>query len=68
MEAAVAIEIAHGDGLQSVAEKLGIGTSTARTHLQHAFEKTGTRRQAQLAWLVAASCGNLRLGRASECC
>jgi DNA-binding CsgD family transcriptional regulator len=64
MEAAVAIEIAHGDGLQSVAEKLGIGASTARTHLQHAFEKTGTRRQAQLAWLIAGSCGSLHLDRA----
>lgn len=64
MEAAVAVEIAHGEGLQSVAERLGIATSTARTHLQHAFEKTGTRRQAQLAWLVAASCGSLQFGAA----
>jgi DNA-binding CsgD family transcriptional regulator len=68
MEAAVAVEIARGDGLQSVAEKLGIGASTARTHLQHAFEKTGTRRQAQLAWLIAGTCGSLSLGRASPCC
>ena len=59
MEAAVATEIARGDGLSSVAEKLGISMSTARTHLQHAFAKTGTRRQAQLAWLVAGTGGNL---------
>lgn len=66
MEAAVAIEITRGDGLQSVAEKLGIGASTARTHLQHAFEKTGTRRQAQLAWLIAGSCGSLHLSHTSN--
>jgi DNA-binding CsgD family transcriptional regulator len=61
MEAIVAIEIARGDGLQSVATKLGVSVSTARTHLQHVFEKMGARRQAQLSWLIMGSCVGLRL-------
>jgi DNA-binding CsgD family transcriptional regulator len=60
-EAAVAIEIARGEGLRSVVAKLGISRSTARTHLQRTFDKTGTRRQAKLAWLIAESCAGLRL-------
>jgi DNA-binding CsgD family transcriptional regulator len=64
MEAAVAIEIARGEGLGKVVDTLGISRSTGRTHLQRAFDKTGTRRQAQLAWLIAESCAGLRLGDA----
>lgn len=60
-EAAVAIEIARGGGLQTVVEKFGISKTTARTHLQRAFAKTGTQRQAKLAWLIAESCAGLRL-------
>ncbi|RWB65724.1 LuxR C-terminal-related transcriptional regulator [Mesorhizobium sp.] len=54
-EAAVAIAIARGEGLQAVADELGISLTTARTHLQHVFEKTETRRQAELVRLIAAS-------------
>jgi DNA-binding CsgD family transcriptional regulator len=54
-EATVAIAIARGEGLQAVADELGIGLTTARTHLQHVFEKTETRRQAELVRLIAAS-------------
>jgi DNA-binding CsgD family transcriptional regulator len=60
-EAAVVMEIAHGNGLESAAHKLGIAKSTARTHLQRAFHKTGTRRQSQLAWLIAKCCAVLPL-------
>ena len=60
-EAAVVMEIAHGNGLQSAARKLGIAKSTVRTHLQRAFQKTGTRRQSQLAWLIAKCCAALPL-------
>jgi DNA-binding CsgD family transcriptional regulator len=41
-----------GDGLQSVAERMRVSLSTVRAHLQHVFEKTGTRRQAELARLL----------------
>lgn len=54
-EAAVALLIARGEGLQAVADELEIGLTTARTHLQHVFEKTQTRRQAELVRLIAAS-------------
>ena len=35
------------------AEVLGVSEATARTHLRHLFEKTGTSRQAELIKLVA---------------
>jgi DNA-binding CsgD family transcriptional regulator/PAS domain-containing protein len=54
-EAAVAMAIARGAGLQAVAGELDISLTTARTHLQHVFEKTETRRQAELVRLIAAS-------------
>lgn len=53
-EAAVAIAIARGAGLQVVADELKISLTTARTHLQHVFEKTETRRQAELVRVIAA--------------
>lgn len=55
MEAAVALCIAEGAGLQVAADHLGIALTTARTHLQHVFEKTETRRQSQLVRLIAGS-------------
>ncbi|KXF75574.1 hypothetical protein ATN84_16355 [Paramesorhizobium deserti] len=51
-ESAVALSIARGDGLQSVADELSISLSTARTHLQRVFEKTDTHRQAELVRLL----------------
>jgi DNA-binding CsgD family transcriptional regulator len=51
-EAAVAMAIADGTGLQAAADKLEISLTTARTHLQHVFEKTETRRQAELVRLI----------------
>jgi DNA-binding CsgD family transcriptional regulator len=54
-EAAVAMRIARGEGLQAVADELAISLTTARTHLQHVFEKTETQRQAELVRLIAAS-------------
>ncbi|MCW6506777.1 helix-turn-helix transcriptional regulator [Lichenifustis flavocetrariae] len=55
-EARLAYEMAHGDGLGACARRLGITPNTARTHLKHVFEKTGTRRQAELLRLLL-SCG-----------
>jgi DNA-binding CsgD family transcriptional regulator/PAS domain-containing protein len=54
-EADVAMAIACGEGLQAAADELKISLTTARTHLQHIFEKTETRRQAELVRLIADS-------------
>ena len=54
-EAAVAVEILGADGLQAAARRLGISLATAHTHLAHVFDKTGTRRQAELARLILQS-------------
>ena len=59
-EAAVAMAIARGAGLQAAADELHISLTTARTHLQHVFEKTETRRQAELVRLVTAGGLNVR--------
>ena len=51
-EARVTRAIVRGQGLKQSAESLGIRLSTARTHLYRVFEKTGTRRQAELVRLI----------------
>ena len=51
-EAGLAHEITKGDGLSRCAHRLGITISTARSHLKHVFEKTGTKRQAELVRLL----------------
>ncbi len=54
-EAAVALEIAKGDGRAAAAARLGIRETTVRSHLSAIFDKIGVRRQAELATLVAAA-------------
>lgn len=51
-EAEFALEIARGEGRAAAAARRGIAASTARTHLSNIFEKTGTRRQAELVRLL----------------
>ena len=51
-ETAFLVEIIKGDGLQATADRLGVSLATARTHLRHVFEKTGTQRQAELVGLM----------------
>ena len=41
-----------GGGPQ-IAEALGIGTGTVKTHLRNLFQKTGVKHQADLVKLVA---------------
>lgn len=48
----VANRIAAGDGLQKIAEALGISVNTARTHLGRIFEKTGVNSQTALVRLL----------------
>lgn len=51
-EAAAGEAVARGHGVAEAAEALGIAPSTLRWHLQRAFDKTGTARQAELVRLV----------------
>jgi DNA-binding CsgD family transcriptional regulator len=51
-EAAVAVEIAQGDGRAAAAERLGIREATVRSHLSAIFDKIGVRRQAELVRLL----------------
>lgn len=59
-ESQVAALLAGGDRLDSTAEKLGVTTGTARTHLKHIFDKTGTGRQSELAQLLNSLHGKIR--------
>jgi DNA-binding CsgD family transcriptional regulator len=54
-EARVAAALSQGGGLPSVCGILGIAQTTAKTHLQRIFEKTGTSRQAELIAMMMAS-------------
>jgi DNA-binding CsgD family transcriptional regulator len=53
-QAKLAIEIAKGEGLKTCARRLGIAVSTGRSHLKQIFEKTETRRQAELVRVISA--------------
>jgi DNA-binding CsgD family transcriptional regulator len=59
-EAQMAIAVAHGQGLQAAADMMGVALTTARTQLQQAFAKTGTRHQAELAALVHRTLTQIR--------
>ena len=54
-EAAVAMQLTEGDGLAAVASRLGVSSSTVRTHLTRIFDKTSTHRQAELVRLLLQS-------------
>jgi DNA-binding CsgD family transcriptional regulator len=47
-EARILREILGGKGVVAAAAKLGVSETTARTHMQRVFEKTGTNRQTEL--------------------
>lgn len=51
-EAALAVDILGGNDLAASARHRGITRNTARVHLRRLFEKTGTRRQAELMRLL----------------
>ncbi len=59
-EAAFLGEIVKGDGIQAAADRLGVSLATARTHLRHVFDKTGTQRQAELVGLMVLGQTTLR--------
>jgi len=52
MEARVVQGLSLGKSVEEIAVESRIGIGTARTHLKHAFLKTGTQRQSQLVALL----------------
>jgi DNA-binding CsgD family transcriptional regulator len=58
-ELRVLLAVVEVGGSPEVAEALGIAESTVKFHLKRLFEKTGTRRQADLVKLVAGFAGPL---------
>jgi DNA-binding CsgD family transcriptional regulator len=50
-EERVVAQLVSGRGLTTAASRLNIALSTARSHLKHISEKTGTHRQAELVRL-----------------
>jgi DNA-binding CsgD family transcriptional regulator len=52
-----------GGGVALSASALGLSRSTVKTHLEHLFAKTGTRRQLQLVKLIAGFESPDRLGK-----
>jgi len=52
-EAKLATRLASGVGIDSAAASVGVSRETARTQLKAVFAKTNTRRQAELAGLLA---------------
>jgi DNA-binding CsgD family transcriptional regulator len=53
MEVRVLLAIVEVGGAPEVAETLGIGEGTVKTHLKRLYEKTGARRQADLVKIFA---------------
>lgn len=51
-QTALALEILQGHGVATAAARLGVSYATARTHLLQIFQKTNTRRQAELVRLM----------------
>ena len=52
-EAKLTAQLAGGGGIDAAAASLGVSRETARSQLKAVFAKTNTRRQAELAALVA---------------
>jgi DNA-binding CsgD family transcriptional regulator len=59
-EARLVLRLVSGGSLRSAARALGIKYETVRTHLKSIFQKTGTRRQAELVIVVIRSMSELR--------
>ena len=54
-ELRVLLAMAPGLGVKEAAEMLGISETTAKTHLQHIYAKTGTSKQTELMHLFMSS-------------
>jgi len=58
-EAQIVRLIAEGLTIEEAARKRGVSVNTARSHLKHAFAKTGTTRQSELMRLIVAGIGSI---------
>jgi DNA-binding CsgD family transcriptional regulator len=63
MEASLANLLMEGKALDECCAILNIRRSTARTHLQHLFDKVGVQRQGELVSLLLRSIGLLGVAR-----
>ena len=54
-ELRVLLAMAPGLGVKEAAEMLGISEATARTHVQHIYDKTGTSKQTELMHLFMSA-------------
>ena len=54
-EAQLCTALAAGHTVKAAASSLGMGFGTARGHLEHIFQKTGTHRQAELVLLLQSA-------------
>lgn len=54
-EAAVVCALVRGDDTREIGRRLGIGLETVKTHLKHAMQTVGVRRQAELVGAVVSS-------------
>jgi DNA-binding CsgD family transcriptional regulator len=52
-EVRAALSVASGTTISHTARRLKISVNTVKTHLRRAYEKTGTRRQADLSRMIA---------------
>jgi DNA-binding CsgD family transcriptional regulator len=52
-EARIAVQLGSGESLDAVADVLGVGKETSRTHLKSIFAKTGVHRQAELVAILS---------------
>jgi DNA-binding CsgD family transcriptional regulator len=59
-ELRVLLAMAPGLAVKEAAEVLGISETTAKTHLQHIYEKTGTSKQTELMHLFLSSAPPVR--------
>lgn len=62
-EARLAVLLATGISLEQAAEQLAISRNTVRTELAHIFDKTNTRRQAELVRLLLNSAPVIAIGK-----
>ena len=58
-ESALASRLLEGETLRTAADRLSITLNTAKTHLRHLFEKTGTNRQSELVRVLLMSGASL---------